>query len=80
MDFVMSTRQTLRDSSIEELHYSINKSVFVKSVSLGKVKKPLKRIHDRVKKHFDGESRLTDFCWEEIIVGLLWGVESRPCL
>ena len=67
----MSTRQTLRDSSIEELHYSINKGVFVKNVSLGKVRKPLKRIYDRVKKHFDVESRLTDFCWEEIIVGIV---------
>lgn len=68
MDFVLSTRQTLRESSIEELHYSINKGVFVKNAGLGKVKKPLKRIFDRLGKHFCPESHLREFCWEEVTV------------
>ena len=68
MDFVITTKQSLRDSTIQELHYSINKGIFVKNASLGKVKKPLKRIFDRLGKHFCSESNLKEYCWEEVTV------------
>ena len=68
MDFVTSTRQILQESSIADLHYAINKGIFVKNVSLGKVRKPLKKIFDRLGKHFCSESNLREYCWEEVTV------------
>lgn len=66
MDFVVTVRQTISESSIDNLRFAINKTQFVKSVSLGNVKKPIKRIFDRLKKHFCPEGCLREYCWEEV--------------
>lgn len=68
VDFVLSTRQALVSTTISELQYVINKATFGRSASLGKVAKPLKKIHDRLQKHICPESSLLDICWEDITV------------
>lgn len=65
MDFVVTVRQTISESTIDNLHFAIDKTLFVKSVNLGNVKKPLKRIFERLKKHFCPEGCLREYCWEE---------------
>ena len=64
----MSTRQTLASSSINELHYVMNKALFVRSASLGKLQKPLQKIRSRVEKHICAESGLLEMTWEDITV------------
>ena len=68
VDFIMSTRQILQGIAKGELHFSVDKGVFVKNVSLGKVKEPLKRIYDRITKHCCNEGGMKDYIWEEVTV------------
>lgn len=68
VDFVLSTPQALASTSIGELQYVINKASFGRSASLGKIAKPLKKIHDRLQKHICAESSLLNICWDDITV------------
>ena len=74
--FVDYTRQTLSNTSINELHYVINKKLFGQSTSLGKLPKPLRRIRTRLEKHICSESAMLEECWSDIEVGVLMVSEN----
>lgn len=79
-EFVLSTRQILATTPIDQLQYAVNKTVFNRSASLGKVEKSVRRLRARLEKHICPESTLLDTCWEDLTVGEGAGCERRNCL
>ena len=70
MDFVTTTRQVVATTPRTEVQFAINKAVFAKSVSLGRVTKPLRAIHNRVEKYICKESCLLTIVWDRVTVGV----------
>ena len=69
VEFVLSTRQIVATTPIDQLQYAVNKTVFTRSASLGKVEKSVRRLRARLEKHICAESTLLDICWEDLTVG-----------
>lgn len=44
VEFVLSTRQIVATTPIDQLQYAVNKTVFTRSASLGKVEKSVRRL------------------------------------